>query len=96
VGVNGRQEEVSREGLGFYIAAVSSDHDGLEWTRLGSVGGVLGRCCTLSPVVSGWLSMARWFGRGGLGFSLGVSETGLARVSPIGERARRGWLGVAR
>jgi hypothetical protein len=38
--------------------------------------------------------VARRSGQGGLGFSLGASETGLARVGLIDEGARRGWLGV--
>jgi hypothetical protein len=44
----------STEGLGgFYMVAVSLDHGGLEWTRLASVGGSLGRRCTLVVVVGG-------------------------------------------
>jgi hypothetical protein len=34
--------------------------------------------------------VARWFERGGLRFSSGASETGLARVGLIDEGARRG------
>jgi hypothetical protein len=79
---------------GFYLAAVSSDHGGLEWTQLASVGGVLGRRCTLSPAVWWRLSVAEWSGRGGLGFRPGVTEIGLPWVGTTGQGARRGWHGV--
>jgi hypothetical protein len=43
--------EGTRRAWGVYTAAVSSDHGGLEWMRLGALGGVLGQCCALSSVV---------------------------------------------
>jgi hypothetical protein len=82
--------ERTKGSRGFYLAAVSSDHGGLKWTRLASVGGVLGLRCTLSPAVGWWLSVAKRSGRGGLGFRPGATETGLAWVGTIGQGARRG------
>jgi hypothetical protein len=76
------------------LAVVSSDHGGLEWTRLALVGGVLGRRCTLSPAVMWWLLVAEQSGRGGLGFRPGVTEIGLPWVGTLGQGARRGWHGV--
>jgi hypothetical protein len=52
------------------------------------------RCCTLSAARWSGLSVARWFSRGGLGFSLGSSETRPPRVGSIGERAERGFQGA--
>jgi hypothetical protein len=70
--------ERTRGSRGFYTAAVSSDHGGLEWTRLASVGGVLGRRCTLGPVVWWWLSV----GNGLDGVALGSDRVRLKPGSP--------------
>jgi hypothetical protein len=70
------------------LVAVSSDHGGLEWTQLASVGGALGRRCTLSPAVWLRLSVVERCGRGGLGFRRCATENGLAWVGTHGQGAR--------
>jgi hypothetical protein len=48
---------------------VSSDHGGLEWMRLGSLGGVWGRRSALSEGVGVAVSVAARLGQKSVGFS---------------------------
>jgi hypothetical protein len=81
---------------GFYTAAVDSDYGGLEWMRLGSGGGVLGRCGGPSAGLRMMLSVARWFGREPTVNSEGAVDLVRGRVGTVHHSARRGWRWVSR
>jgi hypothetical protein len=67
---------------------VSSDHGGLEWMRLGSLGGVWGRRSALSAGVGVAVSVAARLGRKPIGFSNVASKTVCGRGVSVHGDAR--------
>jgi hypothetical protein len=94
MGKNGDGKRIPERGWGFYTGFLVLGARCTRRAELDVEGGVSGRHCGPSLGVGLAVSVAQRSGRGGLGFRLGVTKTGLPWVGTLGQGARRWWPGV--
>jgi hypothetical protein len=83
--------EGSRGGLRFYLAGWARSRVHRCWTRLGGVGGSLGRHCALSLGVRTAVSVAGWLGSYASGFRDDAGEVVRGVVGSVHHGAGQGW-----